>query len=373
MRRDAAADERGAALLEAVVALAAVAVLVAGGADLHRAIVAARLASEGTVAALATATATAELARAVALDAETVTGVSEELTTLWRRRDCDDGATSLREVPVRPGTTADAVGVLRVVAPTVTDAVVVSVRTGTGDPVPGAVVDVTAADGTRSARTADSDGCVDLGPSPGPVRIAVTTAAGATGGTVVPGDHAVRGRHAGPAAPLPVTVSGAGRVTVVVATEGALPDRIDDGRLAWWRGDATGAPTAAPGEALVLPEGRHAVVVGTCADPRAGGSATAVIVAAGGDEVVTVSLGHVVVARPDVADGRRLVLRRQRPCPSTSVRPALSWDVGGGGGRLAAAVPDGAWEAVLEDAAGSRLKGPVSVRVAGAAEVVPPW
>ena len=76
---------------------------------------------------------------------------------------------------------------------------------------------------------------------------------------------------------------------------------------------------------------------------------------------------------PRDADGRRLVLRRQRPCPSTSVRPALSWDVGGGGGRLAATVPDGAWEAVLEDATGSRLKGPVSVRVAGAAEVVPPW
>ena len=324
MNRRRGTSESGAALLEAVVALAAVAAVVVGGTELHRATVTARLDAERALAALVEASAAAERAR-LGPGSDDGAGGSETVATLWRRRACDDGTLDLREVPVRPDDATAVRGVLHVAATSVPYGVVLAVRTGAGDPAPGANLAVTDADGRVTTVTADAAGCVDLGPTPGPVGVAATTSGGATGRAAVPGRHGDASPTPGADAtgPVPVTVTASGRVTLVLATAGALPDAVEGGRLTWWRGGATGGPVAAPGEALDLPEGPQGVVLGVCADARAGGSAAPVTVVPGVDAVVTVALGRVVVDRPAVADGRRLVLRRQRPCPGGTARPTL--------------------------------------------------
>lgn len=373
MTRRRGSAESGAALLEAVVALAAVATVVVGGTELHRATVAARLDAERTVAALTAASSVAERMRIGPRAGDGLDVVSEPVPTLWRRRGCDDGALVLHEVPLRPEGRSGPGRALPVALPPITDHVVLAVRTVTGDPAAVATVVATGADAATTTWTTDAAGCVALGSVSAPVTLVVTTPDGSIGRVAVASTDPAGWGTPSAAAAVPVTVAAAGRVTAIVATDGVLPDAVEGGRLAWWRGGAAGGPVAAPGESMDLPVGRHGVVLGACADARAGGSAAVVDVARGADAVLAVRVGVVVVARPAVDDGRRLVLRRQRPCPGAAARPTLVWDVGGGGGSLLAAVPDGEWEAVLAASDGRRLAGPATVGVSGDIRVAPPW
>lgn len=350
-------EESGAALLEAVLALALVGATTAGALVLHRSTVAARATAEGTVADLVVATTTAERLTAGLGDPGAVTDVTTG--RLWTRRACDDPVPpTVHAVPIAGDAEPvdRAVGTLHVAAPgDGPDAVPVSIAATNGAPVPDAVVTATASDGTVITVRTDVDGCAELAPAPVPRSVRAVGPDGAEGsGLLAPG-----------AAAIAVDLVRLGRVTVVLAGSGAAPDASLGDGLAWWAPSAPDGGTAVPGKSLELPAGPRTVVVGACADPRGGGSAALVDVVTDRATVVAVTLGGAAVARPQVDDGRRLVLRRHRPCPGPGGRPVLAWDVGGGGGTLVAAVPDGVWEADLLDAGGRRLAGPVALEVTG--------
>lgn len=362
----ARSHEDGSILIESIVALAVVAVLVAAVHDLHRGAVRARAMASATTAALHVASSGAAMVRAgipvpPEIDVEEV-GIARA----WTDRDCVLAPEPVHRlvrarVDGRPDDPAGEV-VLRVSGPDPTPPPhVVRVVLPDGSAASGVVLHLEdPVGGIRRVET-DPSGCVRFEAGPLPVLVTVEDAA------------SVRSVTSISTAGVTTTVGlrRQGSVRLLIASPGRPPEVVEDGALTWW---ARGSPgVAAIGGALPLPAGPHRVVLGTCEDPRATGTTVPVDVAPDGDAVVEVALGIVRVVRPATDDGRRLVLRRQRPCPGSGSHPTLGWRLGGGGGELLAAVPDGAWEARLLDAASRTLMGPTTVLVGGDATTIEPW
>jgi type II secretory pathway pseudopilin PulG len=158
---------------------------------------------------------------------------------------------------------------------------------------------------------------------------------------------------------------------VVEATEGArLPDAITDGLLTWAVAGDGSLPATLSGLSLDVHPGRLDVVVGVCADPRAGGTWATVRPRPGELLDVVVRLPAVGLAAIDVPpEGVRVLAQRDTDCPrSGGVRPVLRWDVlpGTEGSTVLApviALPNGPWSVRIETMSGQILMGPSRIDV----------
>ncbi len=363
-----ARDESGASLIEAVVALGLVAVVAAGSQANLVATLRAQTRAEATLRTLEDVEAAVERAR-IGIPPEPGPVVVSEaaVTRLWWPARCreDGGPVDARihavdHDPEVGGPELARNAVHAALPGQLPSGQVLVLEAVEGGPRSGAVVSLAAAGQEVVEVVADRDGCVRLPDGAGPVRIV------ADGGPSL----AIPGPTGGA---VRVVVPGSGLLAVSVRSVGVLPDADGSDVLTWWTAGDPAAVVTPLGDAARVRAGAHRIVVGACADRRATGTGGLAEVADGGEVEIQVDLGALRVPRPSTAVTRRLVARRERPCPGLGARPTLSWDLAGGPADLLAAVPDGVWEVRIVDGSAATVAGPVDVEVAGAGPVAIPW
>jgi len=372
--------ERGAALVEALAAIALLAVVVSGAHPLHRAAERARERAASTHVALVASAGAVERLRAAAppsIDDHRAEQGGADLVVIpsphalgWRPAVCDGGTHLDRvrstAVPVRAGSVPSGPTVSIDALVPVERPAVLRLRLHGAPSASGLGVTVLRADGSTEHLQADPDGCVAIPTSDGPIRVLDDAEREAPPALdlVVAGARSTTAR---------IRVGTIGDLVVQVETaDGAeLPHEVVGGRLAWWLVEESAGRTAEPGLPLAVIAGTRAFVIGACDDPRAGGTSAVAEVVAGELTTSVVTLPTVEVAAPHADTGRRLVAQRDRPCPGTGSRPILRWVLPGGAFR--AAVPDGRWQVRIESPDGRTLLGPVTVHLSGADTVGPTW
>lgn len=377
-------DEVGSTLIEALVALLVVGLAVAGAHVLHRTATWAQARAAVTLHALGIASSAIESVRlglptATAdptSDVTTVVTVGPVPATSWIPAACARGSDLDRIHASRSGIAPASADAARTVVVPI-DAV------GRVDPpadsrlrftsaIDGAVASgfefhLHRGDADVESVVTDARGCLHVPVSAGPVLIVPTDDSAVLMHPMVVSDHPSSVVIASSAAR-----TGGLQVSATGVSGGVLPDMVVDGAFSWWVVDDPMRRIAAPEAVLTVPAGRRIVVVGVCADHRAGGSTAPADVDAGtGIAQVAVQLAALSVPVELAVAGRRLIIERERPCPGSSLRPRLRWDLAGT--PMAAAVPDGRWQVRILGADGVTILGPATVTAAGPSPIAPPW
>lgn len=246
---------------------------------------------------------------------------------------------------------------------------------------------------TRDHSWAPHDALVLLGPDGEPLTSEGLGSGCATYGGIPPGTSWVTSAEGAPLLidrlhvpleqrPIPVSldrreqdrvidVAPAGRLRVVVDDGGARrPDHIVSGTLRWFvRGDDSNAGTSL-GDARPVYPGVTTVVIPPCADANTIGSSGTVVVGAGKEVTLVVSLAVVTVEGIGDRSDTWLQLQRTAGCADgTALRPVLRFE-GALHDGMRIALPRGEWDAWLRRPDAGVLTGSVRLVAVGSDGVV---